>query len=292
MLPAGAPVRNDVRLWVDGLLAGRYFRAADGAAQPAAVAGDGGPLVLWASQTGNAEEFAGRVAERLEGAQLVNMNDVTLPDLAAARDVLIVTSTFGDGGPPDNGADFWDRLARQRRTGASPACATRCSASATGPTTTSAVTPSRSTRGWPTSGRSKMLDRADCEAYDDEPMHEWADAVSRCCPTRAPRRPQAAASAPSPAPPPSPNRSPAPSPVLAPLSRNVGADTVPPRRKRCASSALTSPSTTSTYSAGDSLGVFAAQRPRDRRRMARCHRSARRDDGRGRRRRATPCATR
>ncbi|MBR7513674.1 flavodoxin domain-containing protein, partial [Mycobacterium tuberculosis] len=25
-------------------------------------------------------------------------------------DVLIVTSTFGDGGPPDNGADFWDRL--------------------------------------------------------------------------------------------------------------------------------------------------------------------------------------
>ena len=110
VLPAGAPVRDDVRLWIDGLLAGRYIRAADGAAQPAAVAAAGGPLVLWASQTGNAEEFAGRVAERIEGAQLVNMDDVTLPDLAAARDVLVVTSTFGDGGPPDNGAAFWDRL--------------------------------------------------------------------------------------------------------------------------------------------------------------------------------------
>ena len=32
VLPAGAPVRNEVRLWIDGLLAGRYIRSADGAA--------------------------------------------------------------------------------------------------------------------------------------------------------------------------------------------------------------------------------------------------------------------
>ncbi len=38
-------------------------------------------------------------------------------DLAAARDVLVITSTFGDGGPPDNGARFWDRLRRSRRAG-------------------------------------------------------------------------------------------------------------------------------------------------------------------------------
>ena len=70
-----------------------------------------GPLVLWASQTGNAEEFAARLAERLGGAQLVNMDD-TGAHRSGRRAVtsLIVTSTFGDGGPPDNGADFWDRL--------------------------------------------------------------------------------------------------------------------------------------------------------------------------------------
>ena len=66
---------------------------------------------MWASQTGNAEDFAGRVAERLgAGSHLVNMNDCELSDLASAREVVVVTSTFGDGGPPDNGADFWDRL--------------------------------------------------------------------------------------------------------------------------------------------------------------------------------------
>ena len=38
------------------------------------------------------------------------MDDMQLAELAAVRDVLVVTSTFGDGGPPDNGAGFWDRL--------------------------------------------------------------------------------------------------------------------------------------------------------------------------------------
>ena len=77
--------------------------------EPAAAVG-GGPLVVWASQTGNAEDFAARLARRLGDSQLVNIDNLPLSRLAAARDVLIVTSTFGDGGPPDNGVDFWDRL--------------------------------------------------------------------------------------------------------------------------------------------------------------------------------------
>ncbi len=177
LLPDGAPVRNEVRLWIDGLLAGRYIRSADGAAQPAPVVADG-PLVLWASQTGNAEEFAGRVAERIEGAQLVNMDDVSLPDLAAAQNVLVVTSTFGDGGPPDNGAAFWDRLSGS----AAPALAgvryavigigdksyeNFCGHAKSLDSRLSAL------------GATKMLERAECEAYDDEPMREWADEVSR-----------------------------------------------------------------------------------------------------------------
>ena len=79
------------------------------AKEPAAAVG-GGPLVVWASQTGNAEDFAARLARRLGDSQLVNIDNLPLSRLAAARDVLIVTSTFGDGGPPDNGVDFWDRL--------------------------------------------------------------------------------------------------------------------------------------------------------------------------------------
>ena len=107
VLPASAPVATEVRLWIDGLLAGRYSRIT---AAPAERPAKGGPLVLWASQTGNAEEFAARVAGRLGGSQLVNMDDMALTELAGARDVLVITSTFGDGGPPDNGAGFWDRI--------------------------------------------------------------------------------------------------------------------------------------------------------------------------------------
>ena len=35
-----------------------------------------GPLVLWASQTGNAEDFAARLARRLGDSQLVNMDEM------------------------------------------------------------------------------------------------------------------------------------------------------------------------------------------------------------------------
>jgi len=28
----------------------------------------------------------------------------------AAREILVVTSTFGDGGPPDDAAEFWGRI--------------------------------------------------------------------------------------------------------------------------------------------------------------------------------------
>ncbi|MFE6919970.1 molybdopterin-dependent oxidoreductase [Nocardia sp. NPDC057663] len=114
VLPASAPLSAQSRLWVDGLLAGMYSRTAGAATE---VAGADAPAaapvtVLWASQTGNAEELAATVAARLSSAgflpSLLDMDSCELSALTG--DILIVTSTFGDGGPPDNGADFWTRL--------------------------------------------------------------------------------------------------------------------------------------------------------------------------------------
>ncbi|MBF6163751.1 bifunctional nitrate reductase/sulfite reductase flavoprotein subunit alpha [Streptomyces gardneri] len=114
VLPESAPMSAHSRLWVDGLLAGMYSRAAAGSA-PATDAGDIGHAitVLWASQTGTAEEFAATVAAHLaEHGFAPRLLDLDSCELSAIRgDVLVVSSTFGDGGPPDNGADFWDRLA-------------------------------------------------------------------------------------------------------------------------------------------------------------------------------------
>ncbi|WP_280342778.1 bifunctional nitrate reductase/sulfite reductase flavoprotein subunit alpha [Nocardia neocaledoniensis] len=115
VLPATAPLSTQARLWVDGLLAGMYSRATGSGIEP--DTGETPPTrpvtVLWASQTGNAEELAATVAARLTDAgflpSLLDMDSCELSTLTG--DVLLVTSTFGDGGPPDNGADFATRLA-------------------------------------------------------------------------------------------------------------------------------------------------------------------------------------
>ncbi|MFF2084995.1 molybdopterin-dependent oxidoreductase [Nocardia sp. NPDC058176] len=113
VLPTSAPLSTQSRLWVDGLLAGMYSRGTDSATETTADAPTASPVtVLWASQTGNAEELAATVAARLsEGGLTPSVLDMDSCELTSlSGDVLVVTSTFGDGGPPDNGADFWTRL--------------------------------------------------------------------------------------------------------------------------------------------------------------------------------------
>ncbi|MDX2592723.1 molybdopterin-dependent oxidoreductase [Streptomyces sp. WI03-4A] len=137
VLPPGAPFAPEHALWVDGVLAGMFSRTATVPPVPAprpgaapAPAPTGAPaaaptratavptrrlVILWASQTGNAEEFATGAADQLDRAgltpELLPMADATPTLLTADADVLLVTSTFGDGESPDNGADFWAALA-------------------------------------------------------------------------------------------------------------------------------------------------------------------------------------
>ncbi|MFJ1788448.1 molybdopterin-dependent oxidoreductase [Streptomyces anulatus] len=120
VLPAGAPFAPDHALWVNGLLAGMYSRLA-GTPEPGLAAPAGAPeeqgrpvVVLWASQTGNAEEVAATAARTLaaEGyrTMLLGMDDGTPDALPSPADLLVVTSTFGDGDAPDNGSGFWESL--------------------------------------------------------------------------------------------------------------------------------------------------------------------------------------
>ncbi|NUO40968.1 MAG: sulfite reductase flavoprotein subunit alpha, partial [Streptomyces sp.] len=75
-------------------------------------------VVLWASQTGNAEDFAGAVADRLSEsghrASLLGMDATDPGTLPRGADLLLVTSTFGDGDAPDNGSGFWELLAAEQ----------------------------------------------------------------------------------------------------------------------------------------------------------------------------------
>ncbi|CAM5371589.1 bifunctional nitrate reductase/sulfite reductase flavoprotein subunit alpha [Streptomyces purpurascens] len=115
VLPPDAPFSPEHAVWVNGVLAGMYSRTSGTAtAAPQEPAGRE-IVVLWASQTGNAEEFASATAERLTAtghrARLVGMDEADVGALARTADLLFITSTFGDGDAPDNGSGLWDTLA-------------------------------------------------------------------------------------------------------------------------------------------------------------------------------------
>ncbi|MEU5533997.1 molybdopterin-dependent oxidoreductase [Streptomyces sp. NPDC020362] len=125
VLPPDAPFSPEHALWVNGVLAGMYSRAeaapstAYGAGARPGAAAPAAPrrqiVILWASQTGNAEEFASATAERLTAdghpASLLPMEEADPAGLPSDADLLLITSTFGDGDAPDNGTGFWDALA-------------------------------------------------------------------------------------------------------------------------------------------------------------------------------------
>ncbi|RDS88190.1 bifunctional nitrate reductase/sulfite reductase flavoprotein subunit alpha [Pseudomonas fluorescens] len=111
VMPSNAPLTKDSRLWLDGLLGGLFSRA-----DVSAIAATPSPAVtlLWASQTGNAEALAERFAKRLRDAgisvELSAMADFPASKLASTQNLALISSTFGDGDPPDNGEGFWHSL--------------------------------------------------------------------------------------------------------------------------------------------------------------------------------------
>ncbi|MFC7277663.1 molybdopterin-dependent oxidoreductase [Paractinoplanes rhizophilus] len=115
VLPANAPFGPAATAWVNGLLAGAFHPVRERIAERATPAPTRSLQVLWASQTGNAEDFAQAVGRRLAEAgrpATLRGMDAPAPELLDAdADLLIVTSTFGDGDAPDNGAGFWESLA-------------------------------------------------------------------------------------------------------------------------------------------------------------------------------------
>lgn len=107
-IPANAPLADASRLWLNGLLGGLFSHTQALAAPSPAV------TLLWASQTGNAEALAERFAQRLRDAgitvELSAMSDFPASKLASTHTLALISSTFGDGDPPDNGEGFWHSL--------------------------------------------------------------------------------------------------------------------------------------------------------------------------------------
>ena len=107
----------DQRTWLSGFLAG--FAAANDSAAiapvPASPPARRAPLtILFGTESGNAEALAAqarKVATKLGFApKAIDMADISMAQLAALENVLIVASTWGEGDPPQRAVDFQEAL--------------------------------------------------------------------------------------------------------------------------------------------------------------------------------------
>ncbi|HZV84424.1 MAG TPA: flavodoxin domain-containing protein, partial [Brevundimonas sp.] len=76
-------------------------------------------LVLHASQTGQAEELAWMTARSLSDSgapvRVLSLGEISLDQIAAARAMLIVAATTGEGDPPDGASRFVRHLMSETR---------------------------------------------------------------------------------------------------------------------------------------------------------------------------------
>jgi sulfite reductase (NADPH) flavoprotein alpha-component len=117
-LPENAPFNSEQRAWINGFLAGLFYDRTEGGgtavgAQPvSAAASPSLPLlVMFGSQTGTAETLAARLAKEAATRgflpRVFPLNDYAKANLTAESRLVIITSTWGDGDPPDNAAQCW-----------------------------------------------------------------------------------------------------------------------------------------------------------------------------------------
>lgn len=110
LVPEDAPFTAEQREWLGEFLS-EMLSSTTGAASEQ----DGPALpvtILVGSQTGNAEGCAKKMAKELNGGrfetEVVDMGQYDSGRLAGEKNLLIITSTYGDGEPPDNAADLYE----------------------------------------------------------------------------------------------------------------------------------------------------------------------------------------
>lgn len=109
IVPDSAPFSTEQREWLNNFFAmhldGRGAEAGAAAAPAVKV-----PIsIIFGSQTGNAEGCCKKLAKAMKDgfeAEVLDMANVNAEDLATKKNLLVVTSTYGDGEAPDNATDL------------------------------------------------------------------------------------------------------------------------------------------------------------------------------------------
>ena len=179
-IPENAPFSPEQRLWLNGYLAG-LLSDASVAELPAGPATPAKPLVVfYGSQTGTAEGLAKKTskeaAKRGFAPKLVDMAKYETVDLTKEENVLVITSTYGDGEPPDNAQAFWNYLQGEA---APPLAHLHYSVLALGDTNYSAFCQfgKNCDERFEKLGAKRVHPRVDCDVDYETPAKEWTEGV-------------------------------------------------------------------------------------------------------------------
>ncbi|RUO22904.1 assimilatory sulfite reductase (NADPH) flavoprotein subunit [Aliidiomarina minuta] len=102
------------RAWVHGYIAATLSVTSELNAVPAAASEEPQVTVLYGSQTGNSRHLAEQLAERCNSlavqTRVLDMADYKNRDLKKESHLILVTSTYGEGEPPENAISLYNFL--------------------------------------------------------------------------------------------------------------------------------------------------------------------------------------
>src|SRR5581483_4897940 len=180
-IPDNAPFSSQQRLWLNGFLAGLFASASADQAEAPAAAKPAVPLtILFGSQTGTAEGLARRIAKQsgARGCQprVIDAATHASVDWKSETNLLVVTSTYGDGDMPDNAQEFWDWL---QTDAASVLSHLNYAVLALGDTNYSefCAAGKKIDERLAQIGAKRIHDRTDCDVDYEAPANAWIDGV-------------------------------------------------------------------------------------------------------------------
>jgi len=119
VIPDNAPFTLEQRAWLNGMIAALHPSLASGTfkSQISNLESCTPPTpinILYGTQTGTAESLAKQTAKLAQKHHLTptiaDLAETTPEDLTTISHLLLITSTYGDGEPPDSAKPFYDAL--------------------------------------------------------------------------------------------------------------------------------------------------------------------------------------